>query len=228
MREIHDHFFLKAKAEGYLSRAAYKLIEIDDRKRVLRPGMLVLDAGCAPGSWIQVLVQRVGPRGGVIGVDLKEVDERLFPENVRIVQGDLAEMSRDDLLGRFRDRVPSGDGPFLDAIVSDMAPDTTGDPFGDSHRSVRLCQMLLDRARAWLKPKGNLVMKVFEGEAYPALLARAARAFESARGFKPKASRGESVEIYLVAKGYLGARHDPAQGEAQERPKPSKGWGTNR
>jgi len=223
-RDLHDHFFKRAKAEGYRSRAVFKLTEIDDRRKLLRPGMRVLDVGCAPGSWLQVIAERVGKSGFVVGVDLKEVDERGLPPNVRLVQGDLTTLSREELLGALSERWP--EGPPFDAILSDMAPDTTGDPFGDSHRSIRLCNALLDRCADWLRTGGTLVMKAFEGEAYPELLQRMRGEFDEARGFKPKASRGESVEMFVIGQGYRRAAigDDADSGVAPPRPKPRSGW----
>ena len=214
MRDVQVHYFKQAKREGYRSRAAYKLIEIDERKKVLRSGYRVLDLGAAPGSWSQVAARRVGRRGEVIGVDLKLIDPTGVPENVRFIECDLREVSFEELGGL----------PF-DVIVSDMAPDTTGDPFGDHHRSMRLCNELLDRSAHWLKPGGNLVMKVFEGEAYRDLLGRVQNEFDKGKGFKPKASRTESVEMFVVAHGY----HGPSENEETEHPplptrKPSAGW----
>ena len=219
MREVQDHWFREAKRQGYRSRAAFKLIEIDDRRKVLSKGDLVLDAGAAPGSWCQVAAKRVGPRGRVVAIDLKRIDRHLMPETVELIEGDLREFDPAEVgIERF------------DTLLSDMAPDTTGDRFGDHHRSVRLCHDLLDRARTWLRPGGNLVMKVFEGEAYRDLLDRAAGTFEKAKGFKPKASRGESVEMFVVCHGH---RPESASPESEEPidpsmipapPRPKPGW----
>jgi len=216
MREVQDHWFRLAKEEGYRSRAAYKLIQIDERKKLLRRGMRVLDAGAAPGSWAQVAADRIGPAGEVVAVDLKQIEKANLPRNVRVIRGDLTELDLAELGGR----------PF-DAILSDMAPDTTGDPSGDHFRSIRLCETLLDRAGEWLRPGGHLVMKVFEGGEYPNLLKRAAWLFHEAKGYKPQASRSESVEMFLVCHGYRGARPMPPTPEESILPKrkPSKGWG---
>lgn len=218
MKDVQDHWFRLAKEEGYRSRAAYKLIDIDDRKRVLRRGDRVLDAGAAPGSWSQVAAARVGPKGEVIGVDLKAINGGGYPPNVRFLQADLRDLDV---------AAPPFDGRPFDAILSDMAPDTTGDPMGDHFRSARLCQDLLDLATRCLRRGGNLVMKVFEGGEYPALLKRAERMFGEAKGYKPRASRSESVEMFVVCLGFNGADgRAPDAGDALlPKRRPSPGWG---
>ncbi|MEY3021195.1 MAG: Ribosomal large subunit methyltransferase [Planctomycetota bacterium] len=215
MKEVQDHWFRLAKEEGYRSRAAYKLIDIDDRRRLLRRGDRVLDAGAAPGSWSQVAATRVGPKGEVVAVDLKEISKANLPPQVRVLRGDLRELSLDDLGGR----------PF-DVVLSDMAPDTTGDPMGDGFRSARLCHDLLDRAALWLRRGGNLAMKVFEGGEYPELLRRAGRMFDEAKGYKPRASRAESVEMFIVCLGFNGTdgRIETADDALLPKRRPSKGW----
>ena len=213
MREIQDHYFKEAKREGYRSRAAYKLLELDKRRKVISRGDRVLDCGAAPGSWCQVAAKRVGPKGQVVGIDLKIIDPAALAPNVQLIEGDFCEVTFEDLGGR----------PF-DVIVSDMAPDTTGDPFGDHHRSVRLCHELLTRAGVLLRPGGNLVMKVFEGEAYRDLLDRANGEFDRAKGFKPKASRSESVEMFIACHGYQGPSSTEGEESLPTR-RPSRGWG---
>lgn len=195
-RVLHDQFFKKAKDEGYLARSAYKLAEIAQKHRLLGKGQRVLDLGCAPGAWLQVASELVGPSGVVVGIDLKEIRDRIAP-NVRSIVADAYAIDPAELLdlagGRF------------DAVVSDMAPDTTGAGDTDHHRSIRLCRRVLDLLPPLLRRGGNLTMKVFEGGAYPALLKDTAALFQTARGFKPKASREISREIYVVAAGYRGA-----------------------
>jgi 23S rRNA (uridine2552-2'-O)-methyltransferase len=202
-RVLHDQFFRKAKAEGYLARSAYKLKEINERKRLFGPGDRVLDLGCAPGAWIQVAAEIVGPRGRIVGIDLKEVRESFGP-NVTVLQGDIYETAPAALTG------PAG-GMF-DAVLSDMAPDTTG--HGDHFLSMRLCRRVLEILPSLLRPVGNFTMKAFEGEEYPELLRETAAIFAQCKGFKPKASRDISVEMYIVAHGY---RPPPT---AQQAPKP--------
>jgi 23S rRNA (uridine2552-2'-O)-methyltransferase len=232
MREVQDHYFRLAKEEGYLSRAAYKLIEIDERKHILRKGARVLDCGCAPGSWLQVASKRVGEKGIVIGIDLQPL-RRKVANNVRTVEGDFTMAEPEELMRLAGDRA-GADARRFDVILSDMAPSTTGDPQGDHFRSVRLCEALLERCPALLCPPprgGNLVMKVFEGASYPQLLQRTQKLFNEARGFKPKASRSESTEMYIIAKGWRGfdpAALDPRPSDvnvlAPPRPQPREGW----
>ena len=185
-RDLHDYFFREAKRSGYVSRAAYKLIEIDDKRKVLSKGNFVLDLGAAPGSWLQVVSQRIGECGKVIGIDLKEIDTTLPPNVVTMVR-DVKLLTPKQF-----------DGRTFDVILSDMAPSTTGTRTIDHHGSVNLCQTALDLSATLLKPHGNLVMKVLEGEAYPDLLTRCANSFDSAKGYKPKASRAISTEMYIV------------------------------
>jgi len=194
-RELHDHFFREAKREGYRSRAAYKLIEMDDRRKLLRRGDRVLDCGTAPGSWLQVIAARIGPKGRVVGVDLQPVDTDGLPAWVRTLEGDLRDITADQLA----DAVSSTDRQqMFDVILSDMAPSTTGDRTIDHFGSIRLCELVLDRVPELLRTGGHVALKVLEGEAYPDLMKRARTLFEQVRSFKPKASRSVSTEIYLV------------------------------
>lgn len=185
-RELHDFFFKEAKRKGYRSRAAYKLSEIDDRRNILQKGDFVLDLGAAPGSWLQIISERIGEHGKVIGVDLKTIDDGL-PYNVVTMQEDVTLLTPNNF-----------DGKLFDVILSDMAPSTTGTKTVDHHGSVNLCHTALDLSARLLKPQGNLVMKVLEGEAYPELLKRCANSFEYAKGYKPKASRAVSTEMFIV------------------------------
>ena len=209
-RELHDHYFREAKRNGYRSRAAYKLIEIDEKRHILKKGDLVLDLGAAPGSWLQVVSQRIGPDGKVIGVDLSAIDGAL-PENVLILQDDVTTLTQSSF----------ADETVFDVILSDMAPNTTGNKTIDHHGSVRLCHTALDLATTMLKTGGNLVMKVLEGESYPELLNRAIDSFDTAKGYKPKASRSISSEMFIVC---LGRREDMAQPVQIAPPPPSSGW----
>jgi len=186
------------------------LIEIDEKRHILKKGDLVLDLGAAPGSWLQVVSQRIGPDGKVIGVDLSAIDGAL-PENVVILQDDVTTLTQSSF----------ADETVFDVILSDMAPNTTGNKTIDHHGSVRLCHTALDLATTMLKTGGNLVMKVLEGEAYPELLNRAIDSFDTAKGYKPKASRSISSEMFIVC---LGRREDMAQPVQIAPPPPSSGW----
>jgi 23S rRNA (uridine2552-2'-O)-methyltransferase len=211
MKEVQDHFFRLAKEQGYRARSAFKLIEIDDRKRLIRKGDRVLDMGAAPGSWTQVAAERVGPRGTVVAVDLKAIDPRGLPQHVSLLQADLMDLAPEHF----------GGIPF-DVVISDMGPDTSGDPFGDSIRSVNLCNALLDRFPRWLRRGGHATMKVYEGSEYPALLRRCAALFAESKGFKPKSSRAESVEMFVTCKGYKGPAADDDAKAVKAKP---RGWG---
>ncbi len=246
-RELHDHYFREAKREGYLSRAAYKLIEIDNRKGLLRRGDCVLDCGAAPGSWLQVASKRVGPRGLVVGIDRRPIDHVFELDNVRCVHADLEEVETERLLSYLADDKRPGpsssgaaadeEGPAsrkqFDVILSDMAPDTSGDRTADHFASARLCHAVLDRCGDLLVEGGRLAVKVLEGESYAELLDRCRVLFEKVKGFVPKASRQKSTEIYVIARGFRGpaaAEADLAGRAAAQPPPPprprSTGWAT--
>ncbi|MFG0304643.1 MAG: RlmE family RNA methyltransferase [Phycisphaerales bacterium JB040] len=214
-RKLHDRYFNQAKREGYLARSAYKLIELDERFGVLKRGSRVLDLGCAPGSWLQVAFERVGGTGVVAGIDLQRVGAGV-PREVTALQGDFTQVPLETLLG------PTG-GEAYDAVISDMAPNTTG--HGDHFRSVRLNESILDRLPGLLRPGGTLVYKVLEGETFPELFARTKREFRVAKGCKPRASRDLSRETFVVATGYRPPR---APGDDDEGaggvPAPKPGW----
>jgi 23S rRNA (uridine2552-2'-O)-methyltransferase len=171
-------------------------MEIDDRKRLLRPGDHVLDLGCAPGSWLQVSAERVGLSGIVVGLDLKPSAQGLGP-NVLALRGDVWQIDAADLV-RAAARA-GGHERLFDVVLSDMAPNTSG--HGDDFISARLCRRVLELAPALLRPGGHLVMKIFEGAEYSRVLREASDLFAEARGFKPRASRDVSREMYIVCKG---------------------------
>lgn len=197
-RKLHDRFFKQAKAEGYAARSAYKLKEINQRRQVLRRGGRVLDLGCAPGSWLQVAAECVGPKGLVVGIDLKPVTIDL-PANARAVVGDAFEIDAAALLALAGDRAER-----FDVVLSDMAPSTEGGGGGtvDHFRSVALCRRVLDLCPSVLRAGGNVVMKVFEGEEYPRLLRQTQRLFADVKGLKPEASRDASREMFIIGKDF--------------------------
>ncbi len=193
MKEVQDIWFRRAKECGFRARSAFKLIQIDEKKRLLKRGQRILDVGAAPGSWTQVAAERVGQAGVVVAFDLKAIEPKGLPPNVTLLQADLEKLEASAL-----------GGALFDVVLSDMGPDTSGDAASDSVRSARLCNTLLDRLPFWLRKKGSLVMKVYEGGEYPALLRRTERLFDEVKGMKPDASRRESVEMFVVGKGYRG------------------------
>lgn len=197
-RKLHDRFFKQAKAEGYAARSAYKLKEINRRRQVLRRGGRVLDLGCAPGSWLQVAAECVGPEGLVVGIDLRPVTIDL-PANARAVVGDAFEVDAAALLALAGDKAER-----FDVVLSDMAPSTEGGGGGtvDHFRSVALCRRVLDLCPSVLRAGGHVVMKVFEGEEYPRLLRQTQRLFADVKGLKPEASRDASREMFIIGKDF--------------------------
>ncbi len=195
-RVLHDEYFKRAKAEGYLARSAYKLTQIQASKRILRPGDRVLDLGCAPGAWIQAAQGVIGPSGEVVGLDLQTLRVDLGPR-VRAIVGDIMKVRPEDLAGP--------EGKRFDVVLSDMAPSTSG--HGDDLLSARLCDRVIELLPHLLKPGGNLAMKVLEGSEYPRLLKEVTGLFGACKGFKPKASRDVSREMYIVATGYAPPPH---------------------
>ncbi len=194
-RHVGDPYVRRARAEGYRSRSAYKLIEIAKRDRLARPGDHVVDLGAAPGGWAQALAERVGRSGRVIAVDLLEIAP--IP-GVAIVRGDFRE---ETVLRRLEDAL---EGRKLDLVVSDMAPNLSGVRAADQARSIHLCELALEFARIHLKPKGAFLVKVFQGAGYPEFLAAMRGVFIDVSSRKPGASRGDSKEMYLVGRGLKG------------------------
>jgi 23S rRNA (uridine2552-2'-O)-methyltransferase len=201
-RQLNDPYVARARAEGYRSRAAYKLAEIDDRFGFLRPGARVVDLGAAPGGWTQVAVARVNalgtrrgkPVGRVLGIDLQEV---------AAVPG--AELHRLDFLAEDAEaQVIGWLGGRADAVISDLAPAASGHRPTDHLRIMTLCEAAAELALDVLEPGGTFVAKVLAGGAEAALVARLNRAFARVAHVKPPASRADSSEKYLVATGFRG------------------------
>ncbi len=189
-----DHFFYKAKQNGHLARSYYKLAEADRKFGLVKPNMRVLDLGCSPGSWVEYCVERIRPRGIVVGVDRNE-PARAF-ERFRFLQADIFEVPADLLL--------EGQDPF-DLVLSDMAPDTTGSSMVDSARSFALSTRALELCDAVLKGGGTFFCKIFQGEDFRLFLDDAKRSFATVRVFKPQSSKKESRETYVV-----GLHHRPS------------------
>ena len=191
-RHVNDPYVHRARAHGYRSRSAYKLIEIADRDGFARPGDAVADLGAAPGGWAQALAERVGRSGRVVAVDLLEIAP--IP-GVTVVRGDFRQ---ETVLRRLEDALG---GRKLDLVVSDMAPNLSGVRATDQARSVDLCELALAFAKDHLKPRGAFLVKVFQGTGYPEFLAAMRAVFIAVASRKPGASRGDSKEMYLVGRG---------------------------
>jgi 23S rRNA (uridine2552-2'-O)-methyltransferase len=204
-RQLNDPYVEEAKRRGYRSRAAFKLAEIDDKHRLLRPGMTVVDLGAAPGGWSQIAAQRVrlmAGRGRVIAVDLAEMEPVAGVEQLRL---DLTEPDAAD-----RIRAALG-GSHADLVLSDMHAPATGHKATDHLRIMALVEAALDLAEEILAPGGAFLAKVLQGGASKDLVARLNRAFAKVRHLKPKASRAESAEMYVLATGFRGARTREAE-----------------
>ncbi len=189
---VTDQYVKRAQAEGMRSRAAYKLQQLAERDKLLRPGMVVVDLGAAPGGWAQVAGRAVGPEGRVVAVDLLEMAP---VPGVRFIQGDFSE---DAVLAAVEELL---EGHPVDLVLSDMAPNISGVASVDQARSIGLAELALDFAVNHLKPQGNFLVKVFQGSGFDDLVAEVRRRFVQVMIRKPEASRSRSSEVYLVAKG---------------------------
>ena len=196
MREhINDPYVQKAKAEGYRSRAAYKLMELDQKDRLLAPGQLVVDLGAAPGSWSQVAAAKLGSKGRVVAVDLLPMEP--LPR-VHFVQGDFREQ---EVLAAL---LLALGGSKADLVICDLAPNISGIGVSDQARSMYLAELALEFALQGLKPGGALLVKVFQGAGFTEFLKAMRKAFAKVGSRKPEASRGRSSEMYLLGKGLKG------------------------
>lgn len=196
MKQYRDHYFKKAKKENYPARSVYKLQEINKRFDILRKGQKVLDLGAAPGSWTLFAAKKVSDEGHVLGVDIQSTETE-FPSNVTFLQADVFEDSP-ELLGAMEPHLP------FDLIISDMAPKTTGIKFTDQARSVELCERARDLLPKRLKKGGNFVVKIFEGPDIKEYRDSLNAIFSKVKTFKPKSSRAESKEIFVVGLGFHG------------------------
>lgn len=190
-RARKDKFFVKARKAGYRARSVFKLEEIDRRFDIFFPGARVLDLGCAPGSWLQYASERCGRDGVLVGIDRAEIDLSL--PNLRALAGDVFEVEPSELLGELA---------HFDVVMSDMAPDTTGIRHVDQARSEVLFERALEIAEATLQEGGSFVAKLFQGPEFPNLVNRCRRTFDKVKTVKPKGTRNESIEQYVVALGF--------------------------
>ncbi|MFB6155945.1 MAG: 23S rRNA (uridine(2552)-2'-O)-methyltransferase, partial [Haloferacaceae archaeon] len=191
-------YYNKAKQEGYRSRAAYKLQQLDEEVGLFGPGNTVVDLGAAPGGWLQVAAEAVGPQGTVVGVDLQRI-RSLDADTVETVRGD---MTDDETKAELRERIGERGA---DVVVSDMAPNMTGEYSLDHARSVHLARQAFETALDLLDTGGDFAVKVFEGPDLAALRADVEAEFQYVRTVHPDASRDESSELYLVGKHHLTA-----------------------
>lgn len=195
--ERKDHYHQRAKREGYRSRAAYKLEEIQRAQRLLRPGQRVVDLGCWPGGWLQVASAAVGARGRVVGVDRAEIEPSLEKENVIAICGDLSEP-------RVWKDVLEALGGLADVVLCDAAPKLTGVRATDCAREEALLEAVEAALPSLLRPGGSLLLKILEGPDAQRVERRIRDRFERARGVKPSASRKGTTERYLLARDYRG------------------------
>jgi 23S rRNA (uridine2552-2'-O)-methyltransferase len=190
-----DHYYNKSKQEGYRSRAAYKLKQLDREENLLHEGKTVVDLGAAPGGWLQVAAEEVGDSGTVVGVDLQRIDPI---DGVETVRGDMTEEST-------KEEIRDVGGDAVDVVVSDMAPNMTGEYSVDHARSVHLARQAFETALDVLDSGGDFAVKVFEGQDLATLREDVDAEFQYVRTLSPDASRDSSSEVYLVAKGRLTA-----------------------
>ena len=191
-----DHFYLKAKKEGYRSRAVYKLIEIDKRFKILRIGYKVVDLGAAPGGWLQYSAEVVGNKGFVIGVDIREISPLPY-ENVETIKMNVFDKELEKvILEKAKSKV--------DVVLSDLSPNISGVWEVDVARNVEMCNKVIDLSNKVLRKNGKLIVKVFEGTDTNMVLKRLREKFSYVRLFKPSASRKGSSEMYAVCLGFRG------------------------
>jgi 23S rRNA (uridine2552-2'-O)-methyltransferase len=185
-----DHYFKKAKQENFAARSVFKLQEIDQKYKILRPGQTVLDLGASPGSWSQYASQKVGSSGRVLGVDLSPVNVKL--PNAVFIQADLRDLNLEDVFTQH------GFVPPFDLVLSDMAPKTTGIRLTDQARSFELCELALNIAKKFLKPNGAFVCKLFHSDDFTELRDLIKKDFQKFEAVKPDSTRKISKEIFLV------------------------------
>jgi 23S rRNA (uridine2552-2'-O)-methyltransferase len=192
MEHVTDTYVQRAKAGGWRSRAAFKLMEIDDQDRLLKPGMTVVDLGSAPGSWSQVAVRRIAPGGRLIALDILPMDDL---QGVEFIQGDFRE---EGVLHRLEELL---EGRQVDLVLSDMAPNMSGIELTDQARVMYLAELTLEFCERKMKPGGDMLVKVFQGSGFMELRSAVLKLFQTVQVRKPAASRGRSAENFLLARG---------------------------
>lgn len=192
---VDDIYVKRAQQDGYRTRASYKLLELDEKDNLLRAGMIVIDLGSAPGGWSQVVAQKLNGNGTVIASDILPMDAIA---DVTFIQGDFTEESV------FNELLQAINNQPVDLVISDMAPNMSGMTSIDQPGAMYLVELALDMATHVLKPKGNFVAKVFQGEGFDEYMLQLRAVFDKVLVRKPKASRARSREVYIVAKGFRG------------------------
>lgn len=201
MRKLHDKFFKKAKREGKLARSVYKLEELNRRERIIRKGDAVLDLGASPGSWLEYILETIGPDGVACAVDLKPIHKK-FKGRATFKMMNVLDMTGDEFIRE----APGG----FNAVVSDMAPNTSGIKLVDQLRSLELCESVFALARRLLRKDGYFVCKIFYGGETENFKRTVAKYFKEAKIRKPEACRDESIEHYVLGLGYLGGEENGA------------------
>lgn len=193
--KVKDHYFNKAKQENFVARSVYKLDEVDQKYKVIKKGDDVLDLGYYPGSWLQYTHRRVGDKGSITGIDLKDVNEKFKFPNVHLRQMDMYELNSLDQLDRER---------RFNVLLSDMAPNTSGIKSVDQIRSLQLVERVFELCENFLITKGNLVVKVFDSQEARDFVKSQKQYFTEIHNFRPKSVRTPSKEYFVIAKGYMG------------------------
>jgi len=193
-----DEYVRRSQQDGYRSRAIYKLIEIDKKDRLIKPGMTIIDLGAAPGGWSEYCIKKLGKNGTVVALDILPMEPI---DEVTIIEGDF----REDAV--FEELMSVMNNERADLVISDMAPNISGMESVDMPRAYHLCELALDLARQVLKPGGGLLVKLFQGEGFEAYNKELKTSFSKVVMRKPKASRARSREIYVLATGFLGNEH---------------------
>ena len=191
-----DRYFRMARKEGYRARSAYKLLQIQEKYQIIRKGNIVIDLGAAPGSWCQVVVKIIGARGRTIALDLQPIEPI---DGVTVLQGDMTDPE-------VQAKVIETAGRKVNVVLSDAAPSTTGVKLRDHVISIELARAAFEVAQKLLVSNGNMVLKVFEGEDLPQLIRDVKRAFRPVKVHTPPATRNESWESFIVARGFKGGR----------------------
>ncbi len=206
MKKVQDHYYKKAKQDGYQARSAYKLEEVQAKNKILEKGFKVLDLGCYPGSWMQYISRVIGPKGMVLGVDRTQLTMGL-EANMQFLQADILELD----LNQLKDYSPK-----WDLVVSDMAPNTTGNRVTDSEGSWNVCAMAMDAAQLFLKTGGSCLVKSLQGVAQERLIMRMRAEYSKVKTVKPDSSRKESKEVFVLGQGKKPVLQEESQDQNQE------------